>query len=124
MLACRQRSKRARAVDGSRFGGRCEVLRDALLWAFPKLPDPFLSFQASTANSSTKQEAALALSILDRCMCQDGERQVCTGLDEEVFRDVAITAAGEMVGKVPGPLAGPNDRPTALDLQNHRYVRS
>jgi hypothetical protein len=58
-----------RAIDGSRFGGPCDVLRDALLWAFPELPDPFLGFQASTANSSTKAEAALALSVLDRCMC-------------------------------------------------------
>ena len=62
--------KARRAVDGNRFGGPCDVLRDALLWAFPELPDPFLSFQASTANSSTKVEAGLALSVLDRCMCR------------------------------------------------------
>jgi hypothetical protein len=55
-----------RATSGSRFGGPCDVLRDAILWAFPELPDPFLSFRASTANSSTKAEAALVLSILDR----------------------------------------------------------
>jgi hypothetical protein len=57
-----------RAVGGSRFGGPCDVLRDALLWAFPELPDPFLSFQASSTNSSTKAEAALVLSLLDRWM--------------------------------------------------------
>jgi hypothetical protein len=59
-----------RVADGSRFGGPCDVLRDALLWAFPALPDPFLSFQASAANSSTKAEAAQVLSILDRRMCE------------------------------------------------------
>src|SRR5262249_8671849 len=37
---------RRRAVAGSRFGGPCDVLRDVLLWAFPELPDPYLSFQA------------------------------------------------------------------------------
>jgi hypothetical protein len=58
-----------RAIEGSRFGGTCDVLRDALLWAFPELPDPYLSFKASTANSSTKAEAAQVLSILDRWMC-------------------------------------------------------
>jgi Primase C terminal 2 (PriCT-2) len=57
-----------RATDGSRFGGPCDLLRDALLWAFPDLPDPFLSFQASAANSSTKAEAALVLSTLDLWM--------------------------------------------------------
>lgn len=55
-----------RLVDGTRFGGQCEVLRDAFLWAFPDLPDPFLSFQASALNSSTKVEAALVLGVLDR----------------------------------------------------------
>jgi putative DNA primase/helicase len=59
-----------RAVDGSRFGGPCDVLRDALLWAFRTLPDPFLSFQASAGISSTKAEAALVLSILDRWICK------------------------------------------------------
>jgi hypothetical protein len=44
------------------------VLRDALLWAFPKLPDPFLSFQASACNSSTKIENALVLGVLDRVL--------------------------------------------------------
>jgi hypothetical protein len=58
-----------RATSGSRFGGPCDVLRDALLWAFPGLPDPFLSFQASSANSSTRAEAAQVLAVLDRCMC-------------------------------------------------------
>jgi hypothetical protein len=57
-----------RQVDGTRFGGPCEVLRDALLWAFHDLPDPFLSFQASAANSSTKTEAALVLGVLDDVM--------------------------------------------------------
>jgi hypothetical protein len=61
VVACRQ-------VSGTRFGGPCEVLRDAFLWAFPNLPDPFLSFQASAANSSTKTEAALVLRVLDRIM--------------------------------------------------------
>jgi hypothetical protein len=58
-----------RSANGSRFGSPCDVLRDAFLWAFPDLPDPFLSFQASAANSSTKAEAALVLSILDRSLC-------------------------------------------------------
>lgn len=55
-----------RKVGGTRFGGQCEVLRDAFLWAFPDLPDPFLSFKASAINSSTKAEAALVLAVLDR----------------------------------------------------------
>jgi hypothetical protein len=64
-----------RQVSGTRFGGQCEVLRDALLWAFPSLPDPFLSFQASAANSSTKAEAELVLTTLDRAMVRNaGER--------------------------------------------------
>jgi hypothetical protein len=57
-----------RGVTGTRFGGPCEVLRDALLWAFPALPDPFLSFQASAADSSTKAEAQLMLGLLDDVM--------------------------------------------------------
>jgi hypothetical protein len=57
-----------RQVSGTRFGGPCEVLRDAFLWAFPDLPDPLLSFQASALNSSTKAEAALVLRALDRIM--------------------------------------------------------
>jgi hypothetical protein len=57
-----------RGVSGTRFGGPCEVLRDALLWAFPLLPDPFLSFQASTADSSTRAEAQLMLGLLDDVM--------------------------------------------------------
>ena len=57
-----------REVSGTRFGGRCDVLRDAFIWAFPNLPDPFLSFKASAANSSTKVEAALVLAVLDRMM--------------------------------------------------------
>jgi hypothetical protein len=57
-----------RAVSGTRFGGPCEVLRDALLWAFPVLPDPFLSFQASTGDSSTRAEAQLMLGLLDDVM--------------------------------------------------------
>jgi hypothetical protein len=44
------------------------VLRDAFLWAFPDLPDPFLSFQASALNSSTKTENAILLGVLDRVM--------------------------------------------------------
>jgi hypothetical protein len=59
-----------RHVVGTRFGGQCEVIRDALLWAFPDLPDPFLSFQASALNSSTKAENALVLRVLDRIMAQ------------------------------------------------------
>jgi hypothetical protein len=59
-----------RQVNGTRFGGPCELLRDAFLWALPDLPDPFLSFQASALNSSTKSEAALALRVLDRIMAQ------------------------------------------------------
>jgi hypothetical protein len=59
-----------RKVSGTRFGGTCEVLRDAFLWAFPDLPDPFLSFQASALNSSTKAEAALVLRALDRIMAE------------------------------------------------------
>jgi hypothetical protein len=57
-----------RHVDGTRFGGPCELLRDCFLWAFPDLPDPFLAFQASALNSSTKDEAALVLGVLDRVM--------------------------------------------------------
>jgi hypothetical protein len=57
-----------RGVTGTRFGGPCEVLRDALLWALPALPDPFLSFQASAADSSTKAEAQLMLGLLDDVM--------------------------------------------------------
>src|SRR5262249_17592256 len=59
-----------RKVSGTRFGGPCEVLRDAFLWALPELPDPFLSFQASALNSSTKVEATLTLKVLDRIMAQ------------------------------------------------------
>ena len=65
-----------RKVVGTRFGGQCEVLRDAFLWAFPDLPDPFLSFQASALNSSTKLEAALVLGVLDRVMA-DSAGQKC-----------------------------------------------
>jgi hypothetical protein len=61
-------------VEGTRFGGPCEVLRDAFLWAFQDLPDPFLSFQASALNSSTKTEAELVLRVLDRIMAQRGGR--------------------------------------------------
>jgi hypothetical protein len=57
-----------RRMEGTRFGGPCEVLRDAFLWAFPDLPDPFLGFQASAANSSTKTESGLVLAALDRVM--------------------------------------------------------
>jgi hypothetical protein len=59
-----------RAVSGTRFGGPCEVLRDALLWAFPSLPDPFLSFQASAATSSTKSEAEFVLNVLDHALAR------------------------------------------------------
>jgi hypothetical protein len=59
-----------RQVVGSRFGGPCEVLRDAFLWAFPDLPDPFLGFQASSVNSSTKRDASLVLRVLDRVMAR------------------------------------------------------
>jgi hypothetical protein len=61
----------ARRASGTRFGGPCEFLRDAFLWAFPCLPDPFLSFKASAANSSTKEEAALVLTVLDRLMATE-----------------------------------------------------
>ena len=59
-----------RGVTGTRFGGPCEVLRDALLWAFPALPDPFFSFQASAADSSTRAEAQLMLGLLDDVMAR------------------------------------------------------
>ena len=59
-----------RQIEGTRFGGACEVLRDAFLWAFPNLPDPFLAFKASALNSSTKTEAALVLTVLDRIMAE------------------------------------------------------
>ena len=62
--------KARRQVEGTRFGGACEVLRDAFLWAFPDLPDPFLAFKASALNSSTKAEAALVLTVLDRVMTE------------------------------------------------------
>jgi hypothetical protein len=64
-----------REVSGTRFGGRCDVLRDAFLWAFPNLPDPFLSFKASAANSSTKVEAALVLAVLDKLMAASAGRK-------------------------------------------------
>jgi hypothetical protein len=64
-----------REVSGTRFGGRCDVLRDAFLWAFPNLPDPFLSFKASAANSSTKVEAALVLAVLDKLMAANAGRK-------------------------------------------------
>jgi hypothetical protein len=64
-----------REVSGTRFGGSCDVLRDAFLWAFPHLPDPFLSFKASAANSSTKAEAALVLTVLDRLMAKEAGRK-------------------------------------------------
>lgn len=57
-----------RDASGSRFGGPSDVMRDAFLWAFPNLPDPFLSFRASAANSSTRAEEALVLTVLDRVM--------------------------------------------------------
>jgi Primase C terminal 2 (PriCT-2) len=63
-----------REVSGTRFGGRCDVLRDAFLWAFPNLLDPFLSFKASAANSSTKVEAALVLAVLDKLMAASAGR--------------------------------------------------
>jgi hypothetical protein len=64
-----------RQVSGTRFGGPCDAVRDAFLWAFPDLQDPFLSFQASAANSSTKAEAASVLRVLDRIMAQDAGRK-------------------------------------------------
>lgn len=64
-----------REVSGTRFGGRCDFLRDAFLWAFPNLPDPFLSFKASTANSSTKAEAELVLEVLDQLMITQAGRK-------------------------------------------------
>jgi hypothetical protein len=65
----------ARRAGGTRFGGPCEFLRDAFLWAFPCLPDPFLSFKASAANSSTKAEAALVLTVLDRLMVMEAGKR-------------------------------------------------
>jgi hypothetical protein len=64
-----------RQVSGTRFGGSCEVLRDAFLWAFPDLPDPFLAFKASALNSSTKAEATLVLGVLDRVMAEAAGRR-------------------------------------------------
>jgi hypothetical protein len=64
-----------REVSGNRFGGSCDVLRDAFLWAFPNLPDPFLSFKASAANSSTKAEEALVLTVLDKVMIEAAGRR-------------------------------------------------
>ena len=64
-----------REVSGTRFGGRCDVLRDAFLWAFANLPDPFLSFKASAANSSTKAEAAHVLAVLDNLMAASAGRK-------------------------------------------------
>jgi hypothetical protein len=64
-----------REVSGNRFGGQCDVLRDAFMWAFPHLPDPFLSFRASAANSSTKAEIALVLTSLDRLMTEKGAEE-------------------------------------------------
>jgi hypothetical protein len=61
-------AKRRGDIDGSRFGGRCEFLRDVMLWAFPELPDPFLGFRASEEASSTKAEKAYVLHLLDRRM--------------------------------------------------------
>jgi hypothetical protein len=68
-----------REASGTRFGGRCDVLRDAFLWAFPNLPDPFLSFKASAANSSTKTEAALVLAVLDQLMAASAGRKFAPG---------------------------------------------
>jgi hypothetical protein len=59
-----------RKVDGSRFGGQCEFLRDVQLWAFPDLPDPFLGSHASEEASSTREEKALVLHLLDRKMLE------------------------------------------------------
>jgi hypothetical protein len=59
-----------RRVDGSRFGGQCEVLRDAFLWAFPGLPDPFLGGEASLLASSTRQEKMQVLHLLDQRMME------------------------------------------------------
>jgi hypothetical protein len=64
-----------RRASGTRFGGPCEFLRDAFLWAFPRLPDPFLSFKASAANSSTKAESALVLAVLDRLMAMEAGKK-------------------------------------------------
>ena len=52
-----------RKVPGSRFGGPVEILRDAFLWAFPDLPDPFLGFEASSLSSSTRQEKTQVLRL-------------------------------------------------------------
>src|SRR5262249_24506229 len=58
-------------IKGTRSDGECEVLRDAFLWAFPELPDPFLGFLASTAASSTREDKAYLLSLLDRRMAME-----------------------------------------------------
>jgi hypothetical protein len=75
-----------RQVSGTRFGGPCEVLRDAFLWAFPDLPDPLLSFQASALNSSTKAEAALVLRALDRIMALAAGRKCAPAWATTDFR--------------------------------------
>jgi hypothetical protein len=55
------------------------VLRDALLWAFQDLPDPFLGFQASDLNSSTKDEAALVLGVMNRVLAKAAGQHLAPG---------------------------------------------
>ena len=85
-----------RLVDGTRFGGQCEVLRDAFLWAFPDLPDPFLSFQASALNSSTKVEAALVLGVLDRDLTKAAGQTYAPGWASTPFIGAPSPETNEM----------------------------
>jgi hypothetical protein len=62
-----------RKVEGTRACGQCEFLRDAFLWTFPTLPDPFLGFKASTAASSTREDKAQILQMLYRKMGEERE---------------------------------------------------
>jgi hypothetical protein len=60
--------KKRREMEGTRVCGQCEFLRDAFLWAFPKLPDPFLGSKASSAASSTREDKAQLLALLNQAM--------------------------------------------------------
>ena len=89
-----------REVDGSRFGGPCEVLRDAFLWAFPGLPDPFLSFRASALNSSTKAESAAALEAIDKVMTRFAGAKSAPNWALNPFQLTKSPRATEMGGQV------------------------
>jgi hypothetical protein len=60
-------------MQGTRVCGQCEFLRDAFLWAFPKLPDPFLGSKASSAASSTREDKAQLLQMLHQKMMEKRE---------------------------------------------------